>query len=279
MSLAITPNDFEFLQSMLKQNSGLVLDQSKTYLVESRLQPIVREKGLPSLGALVDALRKGGKSSPLTQTVVEAMTTNETLFFRDMHPFEALRKNVLPDLLAKRSSQKKLRIWCAAASTGQEPYSIAMTLSDMPELAGWRIEILGTDISTDALDRAKKAAYSQFEVQRGLPIQLLVKNFKQEGDRWHLNDNIRNMVQYRPLNLLLPFSSLGTFDIVFCRNVLIYFDAADKRKILDNISNALANDGFMFLGGAETVLGITDSFQNIPNLRGIYRKSQQGKPQ
>jgi len=279
MSLAITPNDFEFLQSMLKQNSGLVLDQSKTYLVESRLQPIVREKGLPSLGALVDALRKGGKSSPLTQTVVEAMTTNETLFFRDMHPFEALRKNVLPDLLAKRSSQKKLRIWCAAASTGQEPYSIAMTLSDMAELAGWRIEILGTDISTDALDRAKKAAYSQFEVQRGLPIQLLVKNFKQEGDRWHLNDNIRNMVQYRPLNLLLPFSSLGTFDIVFCRNVLIYFDAADKRKILDNISNALANDGFMFLGGAETVLGITDSFQNIPNLRGIYRKSQQGKPQ
>ncbi|MBT6139516.1 MAG: protein-glutamate O-methyltransferase CheR [Rhodospirillaceae bacterium] len=275
----MTPNDFEFLQSMLKQNSGLVLDQSKTYLVESRLQPIVREKGLPSLGALVDALRKGGKSSPLTQTVVEAMTTNETLFFRDMHPFEALRKNVLPDLLAKRSSQKKLRIWCAAASTGQEPYSIAMTLSDMAELAGWRIEILGTDISTDALDRAKKAAYSQFEVQRGLPIQLLVKNFKQEGDRWHLNDNIRNMVQYRPLNLLLPFSSLGTFDIVFCRNVLIYFDAADKRKILDNISNALANDGFMFLGGAETVLGITDSFQNIPNLRGIYRKSQQGKPQ
>ncbi|MBT5267678.1 MAG: protein-glutamate O-methyltransferase CheR, partial [Rhodospirillaceae bacterium] len=222
----MTPNDFEFLQSMLKQNSGLVLDQSKTYLVESRLQPIVREKGLPSLGALVDALRKGGKSSPLTQTVVEAMTTNETLFFRDMHPFEALRKNVLPDLLAKRSSQKKLRIWCAAASTGQEPYSIAMTLSDMAELAGWRIEILGTDISTDALDRAKKAAYSQFEVQRGLPIQLLVKNFKQEGDRWHLNDNIRNMVQYRPLNLLLPFSSLGTFDIVFCRNVLIYFDAA-----------------------------------------------------
>jgi chemotaxis protein methyltransferase CheR len=202
--------------------------------------------------------------------VVEAMTTNESFFFRDTKPFDQFKQIVLPTLMAARPN-KQIRIWSAAASSGQEPYSLAMILSEMAaQLNGWKIEILGTDLSTEILDRAKEGVYSQFEAQRGLPISLLVKYFTQVGDRWQINQKIRSMVQYREFNLLNDPRTLGKFDVVFCRNVLIYFDQPTKAKILNNIAGLMPNDGFLFLGGAETVLGITDKFQLLAGQRGVY---------
>jgi chemotaxis protein methyltransferase CheR len=178
---------------------------------------------------------------------------------------------MVPHLLTARAAQKKIRIWCAAASTGQEPYTLAMMLDEMKaRLAGWRVEILGTDLSTEVLERAKAGAYTQFEVQRGLPIQLLMKYFTQNGDNWVIAPHIRSMVQYRPLNLLRDFSSLGMFDVIYCRNVLIYFDQPTKVDVLDRAAKILAPDGFMMLGAAETVVGLTDSFKPHPDRRGIY---------
>jgi chemotaxis protein methyltransferase CheR len=200
------------------------------------------------------------------------MTTNETLFFRDAKPFEQFKRVVLPALIAGRAAQRAIRIWCAASSSGQEPYSIAMTLREEgAKLAGWKFEILGTDISLEMVERARAGVYSQFEVQRGLPIQLLMKYFKQVEDRWQLDDGIRSMVQFREFNLLNDPRPLGKFDIVFCRNVLIYFDQPMKTRILERVAELLPHDGVLYLGGAETVLGITDRFEPVPTERGIYR--------
>jgi chemotaxis protein methyltransferase CheR len=208
------------------------------------------------------------------------MTTNESFFFRDKTPFEHLRDEMMPALLAARAGQKKLRIWCAAASTGQEPYTIAMILADMAaKIAGWRIEILGTDLSTEVLDRAKAGLYTQFEIQRGLPIQLLMKHFTQKGDQWEISPAIRSMVQYRPLNLLRDFSSLGQFDIVFCRNVLIYFDQGTKIDVLSRICRMLAPDGYLTLGAAETVVGLTAAFKPHAERRGLYVLNRDQRPQ
>jgi chemotaxis protein methyltransferase CheR len=270
--------EFDFLRKFLRDRSGLVLSDDKQYLIESRLVPVARRNGLASISEIVAKLRT--QAPALEAAVVEAMTTNESFFFRDKTPFEHLRDETMPALLAARAGQKKLRIWCAAASTGQEPYTIAMILADMAaKVAGWRIEILGTDLSTEVLDRAKAGLYTQFEVQRGLPIQLLMKHFTQKGDQWEISPAIRSMVQYRPLNLLRDFSSLGQFDIVFCRNVLIYFDQGTKIDVLSRICRMLAPDGYLTLGAAETVVGLTAAFKPHAERRGLYVLNRDQRPQ
>ncbi len=239
--------------------------------MESRLGPVCRKHQLAGLPQLVQTLR-GGRDSALETAVVEAMTTNETFFFRDKSPFDIFRDSLLPKLVAERArGNKRLRIWCAAASTGQEPYSLAMILDELRlRLQGVSVDILATDLAGEVLDRAKAGIYSQFEVQRGLPIQMLLKHFKQDGDQWHIAPAIKSMVQFRPLNLIRDFSTLGQFDIVFCRNVLIYFDQPTKSDVLRRLSASLAPDGALFLGAAETVIGLTDSLQPHPEHRGLY---------
>jgi chemotaxis protein methyltransferase CheR len=266
----VTPPDYEYLRKVLKDLSGLDLSADKQYLIESRLLPLARKSGMAEIGELVQKM-KGGSSALINQ-VVEAMTTNETFFFRDKVPFEHFRDTIMPEMLRARGSRKSIRIWCAAGSTGQEPYSIAMCLKEMgASLAGWRTEIVATDLSQEVLEKSKSGIYSQFEVQRGLPIQLLVKYFKQMGELWQINADIRAMVQHRQLNLLHDFSHLGTFDVIFCRNVLIYFDQDTKSKIFARLAKSIEPDGFMVLGAAETVVGLTEVFKPFPDRRGLYR--------
>jgi chemotaxis protein methyltransferase CheR len=267
----VTPLDYEFLRKLLKERSGLDLSPDKQYLVESRLVPLARRAGLPGITELVQKM-KAGSAEALTADVVEAMTTNETFFFRDKIPFDHLRDTMLPALLQARASRRAVRIWCAASSTGQEPYSIAMCIKEFgAALAGWRIEIVATDLSQGVLEKSRAGLFSQFEVQRGLPIQLLVKHFTQVGEFWQLNADIRAMVQHRQLNLLQDFGHLGTFDVIFCRNVLIYFDQDTKGGIFERLAKVVESDGFMVLGAAESVVGISDAFKPYPEKRGLYR--------
>ena len=266
----MTPEDIELFSRTVKERSGLLLTPDKAYLLESRLLPVARRNNLVDLDGLAAALRSNAPES-LLEDITEAMTTNETFFFRDTGPFDRFREHVLPPMIKDRSFTKSIRIWCAAAATGQEPYSIAMILKEMAaELAGWKIEIIGTDISKKALNKAEEGLYSQFEVQRGLPIQLLMKYFTQEDGGWRISQEIRDMIEYKPFNLLDDMTSMGGFDVVFCRNVLIYFERDDKAQILERIRKQIQNDGSLFLGGAETVVGITSSFKPIPDLRGVF---------
>jgi chemotaxis protein methyltransferase CheR len=262
--------DFEFLASILKQRSGLVLAPEKAYLLESRLMPVARKFGFTGLPELIVTVRKE-RPEELLRDITEAMTTNESLFFRDMKPFEQFRDLVIPKLVESRQSVRRIRIWSAAASSGQEPYSIAIILTEMQSLlAGWDIEITATDISIEMLNRARSGLYTQFEVQRGLPIATLVKYFKQVGEKWRLDAAVRSMVKFKEFNLLDDPAALGRFDIVFCRNVLIYFDQQTKAEVLARISKSMPVDGVLYLGGAETVLGITDKFVPITGHRGMY---------
>jgi chemotaxis protein methyltransferase CheR len=266
----VTPKDYDFVRKLLKERSGLVLSADKQYLVESRLLPVVRKCGHADLGELIGALR-AAPNSALAAGVVEAMTTNESFFFRDKLPFEHFRNLVLPAMTAARAREKHIRIWCSAASTGQEPYSLAMILRDLVgAFTGWRIDILGTDISGEALEKARSGLYSQFEVQRGLPIQQLVKYFTQVGELWQIAPEIRAMVNFRQFNLLSDFAPLGPFDLIFCRNVLIYFDQPTKSAVLNRLARALTGDGFLILGAAETVVGLTTEFRPLPDHRGVY---------
>ena len=265
----MTPADYDFLRKLLKERSGLDLAADKQYLVESRLVPLARRSGLADIPDLVQKMKSGAEA--LITDVVEAMTTNETFFFRDKLPFDHLN-GILPALLSARASRKSLRIWSAACSTGQEPYSIAMCLKERAaELAGWRIEIVATDLSQEVLEKSRAGVYSQFEVQRGLPIQLLVKYFTQKSELWQINADIRAMVAHRQLNLLQDFSHLGKFDVIFCRNVLIYFDQPTKLSILERIARMMEPDGVLMLGAAETVVGLTDAFKPCPDRRGLYQ--------
>jgi chemotaxis protein methyltransferase CheR len=271
----MTPADFEFLRGLLKRRSGLVLSADKQYLLESRLLPVARRAGFDSLTRLISAL-KADKQELLVIAVVEAMTTNESFFFRDKVPFDNFRTTVLPALLTARRHSHSLRIWCTAAASGQEPYSLAMALSEMDgRFAGWQIEVIATDISNSILEKARQGLYSQFEVQRGLPIQLLIKYFSHDGEMWQITPEIRAMVKYRQLNLLSDFSDLGTFDLIFCRNVLIYFDQETKVDVLDRLREVIADDGYLVLGAAETVVGLTDSFKVYPQSRGLYMPNPQ----
>jgi chemotaxis protein methyltransferase CheR len=266
----VTPQDYEYLRKLLKDQSGLDLSVDKQYLLESRLVPLSRKAGLAGIPELVQKMKAG--SASLTAQVVEAMTTNETFFFRDKVPFDHFRQSIMPEILKARASRKSVRIWCAAGSTGQEPYSLAMCIKEMaPQLAGFKVDIIATDLSQEVLEKSKAGLYSQFEVQRGLPIQLLVKYFKQNGEFWQINPDIRAMVQHKQLNLLHDFSHLGIFDVIFCRNVLIYFDQDTKINIFNRLCKVMEPDGFLVLGAAETVVGLTDAFRPFPDKRGLYR--------
>jgi chemotaxis protein methyltransferase CheR len=268
----VSPSDYEYLRKFLKDQSGLDLSTDKHYLIDSRLLPLSRQCGLPGIGDLVHLMKAG--SASIAARVAEAMTTNETFFFRDKMPFEHFRLSIMPQLLRARASRKSVRIWCAAGSTGQEPYSLAMCLKEMGDaIAGWRIDILATDLSQEVIERSRSGLYSQVEVQRGLPAQLLVKYFKQMGQFWQINPDVRAMVKHQQVNLLHDFSRLGVFDVIFCRNVLIYFDQETKIDVFDRLFKATEPDGFLALGAAETVVGLTNVFESLPERRGFYRPS------
>lgn len=266
------PENFKFLAQFLKDESGLIITEEKAYLVDSRLVPVARKRGLADLDDLVVAI-KSKADAELNNDVVEAMTTNESFFFRDIKPFESLKTAVLPIIVPARKAAKatKIRIWSAACSSGQEPYTIAMLLKENPALLqGLDVEIIGTDISNDILDKAKEGIYTQFEAQRGLPIQLLMKYFTQVGEHWQINENIRSSVQFQNANLLHDLGKLGRFDAVFCRNVLIYFEAPTKTTVLSRIRSMMPEDGYLFLGAAETVVGVSDNFKTVQGERGVY---------
>ena len=268
------PEDFELFSTLVRQRSGIVLTPEKAYLLESRLMPVVRKHNIKSLEDMAARLR-AKKDETIYRDITEAMTTNESFFFRDNKPFIAFQKTLLPQLLTSRAATRQIRIWSAASSSGQEAYSLAMICAEeAAKLQGWRIEIIGTDLSREMVDRAKTGLYSQFEVQRGLPITHLMKYFQQLGaDKWQIKDSIRNMVQFREGNLLQDLGINGHFDIVFCRNVLIYFDVPTKTKVLDTLHNIMPSDGVVILGGAETVLGITDKFKPMGTEHGLYVKT------
>lgn len=271
------PQDFDHLRGMLKERSGLVLTSDKVYLVESRLMPVARRHGHGGLEELVAQLRKVNRA--LEEEVVDAMTTKESLFFRDIKPFETLRQSVLPRLAAARKAAGKstIRIWSAACSSGQEPFSVAMLLDEeAANYPGVSFEIVASDLSRTMIAKAKKGEYTQFEVQRGLPVRLLVKHFAKDGDLWRIGERIRDAVEFREFNLLQDFGGLGRFDVVLCRNVLLYFDQPTKANVLSRLANIVASDGALYLGGAESVLGLTDAFKPVPELRGVYAPSSWG---
>lgn len=262
----ITTNDYTFLSELLKKHSGLALGPGKEYLLESRLPPVAATYGHANVDALIAALRRT-PAPALIKHVCDAMTTNETLFFRDNKPFVALEQELLPAAAKRaREENRPLRIWCAASSTGQEPYSIAMIVAQTEHLLGGvKIEITATDYSAAAIARAKAGIYNQFEVQRGLPVVLLMKHFTPHQGGFELKADIRSRVEYQELNLLQPFPSYWKFDIIFCRNVLIYFDVPTKKDVIDRMARTLVTGGRMFLGGTEGTLGVTDSVTRIPN--------------
>lgn len=265
------PEDFDLFSVLVRQRSGLVLTKDKAYLLESRLVPVARKWNLKTLEDLAASVRTK-RDEQMLRDITEAMTTNESFFFRDQKPFDQFRKVLLPELLRTRAAKKHIRIWSAAASSGQEAYSLAMIFAEeTAKMQGWKIDIFGTDLSSEMVERAKSGIYSQFEVQRGLPITMLMKYFTQIGsDRWQIKEEMRQAVQFKEGNLLTDFGPIGVFDIIYCRNVLIYFDQATKARVLEAMSHVMAPDGVLFLGGAETVLGISDKFKPLENERGMY---------
>lgn len=266
----MTPLDFNFYSTFLLEKAGFCIKEDKMYLLESRLTPVIRKWKIDSLSELIPVI-KLGQNAELIRDVIDAMMTNETLFFRDDKPFKQFRNTVLPAMLASRADQKKLRIWSAACSTGQEPYSVAMTLRDtMPTIAQWQIDILATDLSQTALDQAREGKFSQFEIQRGLPISLAMKNFTQKGTEWQIADTLRQMIKFEQFNLLDRMERFGTFDIIFCRNVLIYFDEQVKKAVLLALSKRLSPDGYLFLGGSETIIGLSNNLESVAGCSGLY---------
>ena len=266
----MSPFDYKFLCGLLKERSGLMLAEDKEYLVEARLMPVARRVGCGSIAELVRHLR-APEGEALIVEVVEAMMINESFFFRDRLPFDRLRDTVLPALIAARVDSRRLRIWSAASSTGQEPYSLAMLLKEFaPRLSGWTVEIVASDISNEVTEKARGGLYTQFEVQRGLPIHLLMNHFERSGDQWRIAADLREMVRFKQQNLLDDFTALGRFDVVFLRNVLIYFDQATKADVLKRMADVLTPDGYLLLGAAETVVGVSDHFQPLADRQGLY---------
>jgi chemotaxis protein methyltransferase CheR len=260
-------SDLQELKQFLRETSGLTLDANKAYLIESRLSPLMRRAGIADVSELLKSV-KSGKDPSLKQDVIDAMMTNETFFFRDRAPFDNFRDVILPRLMEARQEERRIRIWCAAASTGQEPYSLTMILDEqMRKLAGWNVEILATDLSSAAITTARAGRYTQFEVQRGLPISHLLRYFRNDGDGWRINEHLRARIQFEQFNLLSDFQDFGQFDIIFCRNVLIYFDLETKKNVLQRLGGSLARDGFLIMGSAETVVGLSERFMPHPNLR------------
>jgi chemotaxis protein methyltransferase CheR len=266
----MTPEHFRVIARLLRDRSGLVLSEERAYLLENRLLPVARKwKQRGPADVIRTIVEKGDEA--LLRDVIEAMTTNETSFFRDREVFAHFRDHALPAMLAARARGRVVRIWSAACSTGQEPYSLAMLLADLgPEFAGWRFEIIATDISTESLARAREGGYSQFEVQRGLPIRLLLRNFEQNGERWFIQPRLRGTVMFRNFNLLSDPTPLGRFDIVLCRNVLVYFDNDTKSRVLERIARRMPEDGLLYLGADEAVAGLTDRFRPVADYPGVF---------
>jgi chemotaxis protein methyltransferase CheR len=263
--MALRPDHFTFVSTMVRADAAIVLEPGKEYLVESRLLPVARREGHPSLDAFIDAAMKSSPGSPIRYLIVDALTTNETLFFRDFHPFEALRTEILPKVIEARQRERRIAIWSAAASTGQEAYSIAMMIREhFPQVAGWDVKIIGTDLSTTTLDVARSGSYSQLEVNRGLPAPYLVKYFQKLDGRWVLKEDVRRMAEFRQMNLIQAWPALPPFDLVFIRNVLIYFDTPTKQTILRKIKNTLLPHGSLFLGTAETTMNIDPEWMPTP---------------
>lgn len=271
--MVITSEEFDFIARLVEQRTGIVLEKGKEYLVEGRLMPLVRREGQASMADLVDRLKAGALAEPLARRVCEAMTTNETSFFRDIHPFDVLRKHVLPPLMERRRASRELNIWCAASSTGQEPYTVAMILLEsFPELKDWKVWFTATDISTEVLTRARSGRYTQLEVNRGLPASLLVKYFNRDGLEWEISPALRKMIDFREMNINGSWIPMPRLDLIFMRNILIYFSVETKRQILGKARKLLREDGGLFLGGAETTLNIDPCYERVPFDRsGFYR--------
>lgn len=265
----ISDANYNFLIDFLKNQSGLALKGDKKYLLESRLVPIARKHSIPQLDKLVEKLKLPTGTS-LLKEVIEEMATHETFFFRDMKPFNHFKK-ILPELIKKKEAAKSIRIWCAACSSGQEPYSLAMILDEFKsKMPGYRIELYATDLSEKIMSKAKEGIYSQFEVQRGLPTPYLIKHFVQKGTDWHISEELKKMITFKTNNLLKYSAGLGKFDIIFCRNVLFYFDKDDKQRIFADMVKYSLPHAVMYLGGAESVMGYTDAFKPVPGISGVF---------
>ncbi len=274
MTLSLT--DFEYVRREVLERSAIVLGDDKLYLAAARLATLARAEGHPSVQHLIAELR-AGSGNGLHQRVVEAIATHETSFFRDLHPFEALRKQILPELIARRAPLRTLNLWCAACASGQEPFSVAMLIREhFPALAGWKVRVLGSDIAADVLERARQGRFSQVEVNRGLPARLLVKYFARVEGGWQIADCIRQMVEFRPINLIGPWPALPPMDVVLLRNVMIYFDLATKQSLLARVRQLLKADGSLFLGAAETTLNIDDRFVRQQLDRAVWYQMAHG---
>lgn len=260
--MSMTPAEFGFISTIVRQESAIVLEPGKEYLVEARLAPIARRTGAAGVSDIVRQLQREPRGS-LRDQVVEAMTTNETSWFRDRVPFTAFSDSVLPEVMAQRGTERTLNIWCAACSSGQEPYTIAMLLSDVPGLAGWRTSILATDLSEEMLIKARAGRYSQLEINRGLPAQLLVRHFERSGAEWSVKPALKSLVDFQPMNLATQWPALPGMDVVFLRNVLIYFDVETKRNILERMRRVLRPGGYLFLGAAETTLNVHPAYERV----------------
>jgi chemotaxis protein methyltransferase CheR len=261
--MAITSADFTYIADLVRRGSAIVLEPGKEYLVESRLLPLAREAGTDTIAGLVQQLRREPDDG-LRDQVVEAMTTNETSFFRDVHPFTALADTVLPEVVETRRAHRRIDVWCAAASSGQEPYSVAMLLDELLGAeSGWKLRVLASDLSQRMLDRTGLGVYSQLEVNRGLPVQRLLRHFERQGHQWRAKENLRSMIRTQALNLDGPWPTMPSMDVVLLRNVLIYFDVPTKKRVLAKVRQVLRPDGYLFLGGAETTLGLDDSYERV----------------
>lgn len=259
----VRPESFQLLKTLLLRETGVVLDDGKEYLVRARLGPVVRREGLGSIEELAARVRDH-PGAPLSRRVLEALMTTETSFFRDVHPFSSLKDRIIPELMKRRASTRILRFWSAACSTGQEPYSLAILLREyFPQLEGWQIRILASDVSGSVLERARAGRYSQMEVNRGVPTQLLVRYFHREGLEWEVSGLIREMIDFREINLADPLPDLPPMDVIFLRNVLIYFDESRRRRVLERIARRLRPDGYLFVGGAETMIAYPDLFERV----------------
>ncbi|HUC83574.1 MAG TPA: protein-glutamate O-methyltransferase CheR [Candidatus Acidoferrales bacterium] len=277
--MAISKADFEYVRQLAHSQSALVLEPGKEYLVDTRLSPMAAREGFASLADYVDRLRAEPRINGIHHRAIEALTTHETLFFRDYHPFEALRRFLLPELLEHRAGARRLAIWSCACSTGQEPYSLAMLLLEhFPQLAEWDVSILATDLSPTVLKRCAEGLYSQFEVNRGLPANYLVKYFTKQGDGWRINDEVKRLVEFRTMNLVQPWPVLPAFDLIFVRNVMIYFDVETKKSILKKIGNCLLPHGCLFLGSAETTANLDPQYQPVTYGKAVVYRAQSKSP-
>jgi chemotaxis protein methyltransferase CheR len=254
---------FAYLRKLIYDSSAIVLEADKRYLLEARLGPMLAKERLASFDELVARLN-GGNAGPLRQRVLEAMTTHETSFFRDLHPFTLFRKTIVPRLLNDRAATKRINIWCGASSTGQEPYTIAFIIKECGlQLGGWTVDFTASDISEEVLTRARNGTFSQLEVNRGLPVPMLIKFFDKVGLEWQVKADVRKMINFRKLNLMEAFPAMPEMDVVFLRNVLIYFDVPTKKRILDRLARAIRPGGYLFLGTVESTHNLSTEFQAV----------------